>query len=137
MVLLLLYIILSYTLPSHSSQSSSPLLLLLLSLPILLSSSPPLFRSIFQSSSPLPSFSNKASISKSKESVYLSHSFKVYVSVVPYPYLYSSSFRQSDPACFIGGECRVVQFYKCIGSVSSVVFCLCFELMLTCSCLGF
>ena len=31
----------------------------------------------------------------------------------------------SDPACFIGGECRVVQFYLC-----GVRFCLCSELVL-------
>ena len=38
-------------------------------------------------------------------------SFKVYVSVLTYGYLYSFQLsRQTDPACFIGGECRVVQF---------------------------
>ena len=38
-------------------------------------------------------------------------SFKVYVSGLTYTYLYSSSFPDnSHPACFIGWECRVVQF---------------------------
>ena len=49
----------------------------------------------------------------------ISSSFILYVSVLTYTYLYSSSFlipishpRQFDPAQTIGGECRVVQFDK-------------------------
>ena len=82
------------------------------------------FQSIFLSFSPLLPFFLSSS------------SFKVYVSVLTYTYLYSpllisspfpllshllpssSSplpvlpiFQQSDPAQTIGGECRVVQFY--------------------------
>ena len=39
-------------------------------------------------------------------------SFILYVSVLTYTYLCSTSSQHFDPACFIGWECRVVQFYK-------------------------
>ena len=101
----LLYLILYYTLLFFCSSIfflshplfSSPFLFL----PHLTPSS--------QSSFPLPSFSNKASISKSKESLSRSKYTCRHLDILIYV---RSNSRISDPAQTIGGECRVVQFDK-------------------------
>ena len=135
-ILLLYYILYIYSsifysssfpmLSSHLLRSFIPLLLIysspnsppspFSSIPFLLSSLPYLPLLFFIPSSSFQSISIPSSHSSSPFPFLLfqsspSLSSKVYVSVLTYAYLYSiPSSSKSDPACFIGGECRVVQF---------------------------
>ena len=114
--LLLIYSLPLPILPNPSSLLSSstlPFLYLLSSslIPIILFPIISSSLSIYHSSSPIFHSISSSVLSFPLLPFLPSSSFKVYVSAFGSTYLYSRLIQEySDPACFIGGECRVVQF---------------------------